>query len=213
MVKPLNLKGKQFGKLTVIKRVENDKHGKAKWLCKCECGNQTTPSASDLRSGKSKTCGCSRVTHGLSHHRTHVIFTQMKVRCYNPSNISYPWYGGKGVEICEQWKDDFPAFHEWAVNNGYQDGLEIDRIDSNGNYSPDNCRWVDRVVQGQNQKIRSDNTSGVRGVKWNSSRSKWEVGISVNKKRLYLGLYEDFDEAVKVRREAEEKHWRNNDMV
>ncbi|WP_373750312.1 hypothetical protein [Jeotgalibaca porci] len=208
MARALDLSGEVYGKLTVIKRVENDKHGKARWLCRCECGNESTPNGADLRSGKSRSCGCSHVTHGLSHHRTHNIFTQMKERCYNPKHISYPWYGEKGVEIHQGWLDDFSSFYNWAISNGYSDALEIDRIDSAGDYTPNNCRWVTRTVQNVNQPNRVDNTSGVKGVKWNKSRKKWEANIDVNKKRHYLGLYDIFEEAVNARKEAEKRYSR-----
>ena len=208
MTKALDLSGNTYGKLTVIKRAENDKHGKTRWLCRCECGNESTPNGADLRSGKSQSCGCSHVTHGLSHHRTHNIFTQMKERCYNPKNISYPWYGAKEIEINQDWLDNFPSFYNWAISNGYSDELEIDRIDSAGDYTPENCRWVTRTVQIVNQPTRVDNTSGVKGVKWNKSRKKWEANINVNKKRHYLGLYDIFEEAVNARKEAEKRYSR-----
>ena len=213
MARPLNLLGKKFGRLTVMKRVENSKHGKSRWLCECECGNKTTPTGSDLSQGKVKSCGCIQREHGLSKHRTYNIFKMMMERCYNPKNISYPWYGGKGIKIHQEWLDDFSTFYKWAMNNGYNDNLEIDRIDPNKDYTPDNCRWVTRTVQNINQRLRKDNTSGVRGVKWNKARKKWEVSISANNKRYYLGLYSDLEEATKVRKNAEEKYWKNNDMV
>lgn len=208
MSKPLDMVGKKFGALTVIERAPNDKHGKTRWLCKCECGNESTPNGADLKSGKSKSCGCSHVTHGLSHHRTHNIFIQMKERCYNPKNVSYPWYGAKGIGICQQWLDSFPDFYRWALENGYEDTLEIDRINSDEDYKPENCRWVTRTVQNVNQKIRVDNTSGYKGVKWNKARKKWEVSISVDNKRHYLGLHETLEKAVEVRKEAEKKYMR-----
>lgn len=207
MGRALDLTGREFGKLTVVKRLENNKHGKTVWLCKCKCSGESTPSGSDLTSGKVNSCGCVHKKHGLSKHRTFNIFTAMKDRCYNPKNISYPWYGVKGIKIYQAWLDDFSKFHDWAMKNGYKDNLEIDRVDSSKDYEPSNCRWVTRIIQNQNQRLRKDNTSGVRGVKWNASRNKWEVNISNNKDRIYLGLYESFEEAVQVRKNAEVKYW------
>ncbi|MEN2467887.1 AP2 domain-containing protein [Ornithinibacillus sp. JPR2-1] len=207
MTRALDLTGKKFGRLTVIERTSNDKHGKTRWLCECECGNNVISYGSDLNRGKTKSCGCIQKIHGLSKHRLYNIFAMMKDRCYNPENISYPWYGGQGIKIYQLWLDDYTKFHEWALRNGYKDNLEIDRIDSSKDYSPENCRWVTRRVQNLNQRLRKDNTSGIRGVKWNQARRKWEVNISVNKKRIYLGLYEELEDAAEARRKAEEKYW------
>ena len=207
MTKSLNLIGEEFGRLTVVKRAENDKHGKTRWVCSCDCGNSTVTYGTDLKRGKSKSCGCIQKIHGLSSHKLYNVFTAMKNRCYNPESISYPWYGAQGIDIYKDWLDDYTNFHDWALNTGFNEDLEIDRIDSSKGYYPENCRWVTRREQNINQRARKDNTSGVRGVKWNGARRKWEVNISVNKKQLYIGLFEDFDEAVEARKSAELKYW------
>lgn len=205
--KASKLTGKRFGKLTVIQRLENDKHGKTIWLCECDCGESTKSGGSDLIRGKRISCGCLQRTHGLSHHRTHNIFTQMKERCYNPENISYPWYGEQGIGVHQDWLDDYTKFYDWSISNGYADDLEIDRIDPAKNYNPENCRWVDSFTQARNRRPSTRNTSGVVGVKWNKSRRKWEVSISANNERFYLGLYSDLAEASEVRKNAELKYW------
>lgn len=207
MVKAMNLIGEEFGKLTVVDRDDNDKHGKTRWLCKCECGATATVGGADLKRGRTASCGCLKRTHGLSRHRLYGIFGMMKDRCYNPNNISYPWYGGEGIRIHQEWLDDYESFHNWALQNGYKGNLEIDRIDSDKDYTPNNCRWVDRTIQNRNQRLRKDNKSGVRGVKWNRARKKWEVSISAQGKRHYLGLFESLDKATKIRKEAENKYW------
>lgn len=207
MPKAMDLTGEKFGKLTVINREKNSRHGKTQWLCECECGGTAIVGGSDLKSGKSASCGCSKRIHGLSRHRLYGIFGMMKDRCYNPNNISYPWYGGEGIKIYQEWLDDYTKFHEWALKNGYEESLEIDRIDSKKDYSPENCRWVTRLVQTHNQGPMKGSGSGVRGVKWNEARRKWEVTISVKGKRYYLGLFKDLDDAAEVRKKAEEKYW------
>lgn len=207
MTKADNLMNKQFGKFAVIDRAINSKAGKSRWVCKCECGNVRIVVGSDLKSGKTKSCGCIQKIHGHSSHRTFKIFAMMKERCYNPKSIVYKYYGGKGIKICKEWLEDFDAFYVWSLENGYSSDKTIDRIDSNRGYEPDNCRWVDKFVQAQNQKLRADNTSGVRGVKYNKARRKWEVSIQAKGKRHYLGLFEDLDRAKQVRKEAEKTYW------
>jgi hypothetical protein len=148
--------GKRFGKLTVI--AEGPRlNRKYTWICQCDCGTVTRPIYGyDLRNGKVKACGClrgyNRTTHGLCHTRLHSIWTGMKSRCCRPTAGSYDTYGGRGVTVCEEWKTDFKAFYDWAVANGYQDGLTLDRIDPDGNYEPQNCRWATWKEQAANKR-------------------------------------------------------------
>lgn len=159
MGKAIDLTGKKFGKLTVIKLDHIKRYvgcTKYFWLCKCECGNFCITSQNQLSRGKTKSCGCLQkeyfsIKHNLRFSKLYITWENIKKRCYNKKSSRYKWYGEKGIIVCNEWKDDFKAFYDWAMANGYKEGLTIDRIDVNGNYEPSNCRWVDWKTQQQNK--------------------------------------------------------------
>ena len=151
----------EFGRLRVVERNGSDRNGQAMWLCECKCGNTVVVSGGHLRSGHTKSCGCfakeaqlaSHRTHGQRHTRLYRIWANMKGRCLNPNVKEYKWYGGKGISVYPEWLD-FQSFYDWAMGNGYTDELTIDRIDSDGDYCPDNCQWITLAAQ---QSNRSNN--------------------------------------------------------
>jgi hypothetical protein len=175
-------------------------------LFKCGyCGSTFKAQLTNVAIGTTKGCGCLRKTHGKSNHPMYTIWTNMLGRVTNKKHNSYDNYGGNGITVCDRWMTFDNFFND--MEEAFNDGLSLDRIDNNKGYSPENCRWTTKEVQARNTKaIRANNTSGYRGVTKNTSGNKWTASIGVNKKYINLGSFSTAAEAGKAYDEYVIKH-------
>jgi len=202
MSRLVDLTGKRYGKLTVLKRSENHVSANGiqhrRWLCKCDCGKEVIVDGEYLKNGDTKSCGCLRAYSGVGNPnyrhgalvgqqtRLYRIWSNMKQRCNNPLNPYYQKYGGRGIDVCDEWQSDFPTFAKWAKDNGYTDDLTIDRIDVNKGYSPENCRFASMDIQ-------ANNTTRNHHIAFNGqtkTMSEWanEFGIKYSTLRSRINL-------------------------
>lgn len=194
MAKIKDLTGKKFGELEVVSITDERKHGKVVWLCKCSCGNLTKVISNNLQNGSTVSCGCyskkvleqSRMKHGMHDSRIYNIYICMKERCYNPKSKSYSEYGGRGIKICDEWlgENGFLNFYDWAMQNGYDDNLTIDRKNVDGDYCRENCRWA-------THKMQNNNTRRNRIIKYQGqshSVSEWSQITGINRNTLTARL-------------------------
>ncbi|MZK54155.1 hypothetical protein [Clostridium beijerinckii] len=192
MAKAKDLRGKVFGRLVAIEIVGRNKSRSVIWKCKCECGNECEVVSDRLLQGETKSCGCitkelnktRRITHGLSHTKLYYVWKAMLARCNNKKHPWYSRYGGRGIKVCSEW-EDVKAFYDWAINNGYKDGLEIDRVDNDGNYEPNNCKWKTRKEQTQNTSRNKKVT--INGE--TKTLSEWAEVTGLNQNTLQYRYY------------------------
>ncbi len=166
------------------------------------CGEAFESKVPNIKNKNTKSCGClykGQPTHGLTSHRFYKTWTGVIHRCNNPKNSSYKDYGGRGITVCDEWLD-VRNFIEWAeATHPNIEGMSLDRIDNDKGYSPDNCRWANKTLQGVNQRIQKNNTSGFVGINWNKKNSNWKAVIGINTKKVKIGSFLTKEEAVLAR--------------
>jgi len=208
-----DLTGKRFGRLTVISRCGNTLQGRPMWTCNCDCGEIRNVKGNSLVGGSTKSCGCLnlevKTTHGLSKDPLYNIWFLMINRCRDSSN---PRYGGRGISVCNEWAEGPSAFINWALSNGYSEDLQLDRIDNDGDYCPENCRFVSASTNCANRGKSISNSSGYVGVssnkynRWMSKISYKGLSPLLSDSRIYLGCFNTAWEACQARNEFIKKH-------
>ena len=193
----IDITGQRFGRLTAIKKVKV-----ASWLCKCDCGNEVIVPYSNLANGTQKSCGCWRreskeifaqrvKKHGGNRTPIYNKYCAIKQRCYNPNNHAYNRYGGRGIKMCDKWLNSFESFRQWAYANGYDENgeLSLDRIDNNGDYSPENCRFTSRKEQQLNRECAIVcEYEGVKYTAWNFAKEFGITSPCFVRKRVKAGI-------------------------
>lgn len=202
-----DLTGQRFGRLTVIKRFGSDKSKNATWLCQCDCGNEFIAAGIRLRRGETRSCGCLQkevvtnrmLTHGLSKTRLYRVWAGIKSRCYNPKCDNYRYYGAKGITMCNEWREDFTSFAKWSEKSGYDKNADaqkctIDRIDNTKPYCPENCRWVNHIVQCNNMSCNKTFEYNGEVLTMAEAARKFEIPYTTLRARIRRGV--SFEQAI-----------------
>lgn len=194
MNKKYDITGNKYGYLTVIERdTKTVGERNSKWICKCKCGNLSIVTYGDLKYGHTTSCGCKKYEshnkrHGMTNTRIYRIWSNMKKRCNNPNFAEWEQYGGRGISVCDEWKNNFEIFYEWAISNGYSDDLTLERIDVEKNYEPSNCKWIKLNEQQRNKT----NTVFIveNGIKISLSElaEKYNIPIKTIQRRYYRNM-------------------------
>lgn len=216
-----DLLGMRFGKLVVESEAEplmveggTKKRTYYRWNCVCDCGNRCIVRSQELLAGKTVSCGCyadesrrtNHRTHGLSNTRLYRVYTGIKTRCYNANDSYFESYGGRGIGMCDEWRNDFSKFAEWAAANGYDEDAEtgectIDRIDVDGDYSPENCRFVTMHEQQFNKT--TTHYIEVNGERVSIAKAAEDCGL--NPKTIYSRVYRGQDPTAELERTRRSK--------
>jgi hypothetical protein len=192
-----DLTNQKFGKLVCEKDVGRTKNGNVLWKCKCECGNYTVVNSSSLKTGNTKSCGCIlnkrlenfgelQKKHGMSDTKIYKVWSSMKQRCLNENDKAYKNYGGRGITVCNEWHE-FEPFYEWAVNNGYKEGLTLERVDNDGDYCPKNCTWITKSKQSSNTRNCIELTYKGKTKIMKEWAEELNIPYSVLQHRIYRG--------------------------
>lgn len=203
--KIVDLTGQKFGMWMAIEYVVG-----SRWRCECECGVIRDVKTHSLKSGGSLSCGCvslgrlgrASIKHGMSSSKIYTLHCNIKKRCYNDSHKSYKNYGGRDITVCNEWlnkEDGLQNFSTWCKSNGYKEGLQIDRIDNDGNYEPSNCRFVTNRENSLNTRKQANNTSGYVGIYRNNIVNLWTSRITVLGVEVSLGCHPSIKSALEAR--------------
>ena len=192
-----DITGQRFGRLIATEKSHKTKDKNWWWKCLCDCGNKVTIRGTSLRSGASRSCGCyknelskkRKTIHGLSYTKVYRVHTNMMSRCFNPKDKRYLFYGKRGILVCDEWKN-VTTFYNWAINNGFKEGLTIERINVNGNYKPGNCKWIPGAEQGRNR--RQNHRICFRGE--TNILSHWAKKLGVDKTTIAWRLSHNWTE-------------------
>ena len=193
------LTGRTFGEFIVLEeslpKIRANGKKVRMWKCQCSCGNVRYLNKREIDTEKRKSCGCKQneyrrminLQHGDSHTRLHNTWSGIRARCYCETDYHYQWYGARGIRMDDAWKDDYSAFKEWAINNGFSPELSLDRIDNDGNYTPDNCRWTTQKDQSNNTRRNRMITAFGETLTLAQWAEKSGIPYHTLKKRIYLG--------------------------
>jgi len=212
-----DLTGKRFSRLFVLSReypnaVYKD-YSAPRWMCRCDCGNEVVVLGVGLRSGNTKSCGCYKrdriievsLKHGEGGTPLYKVWQDMKQRCHNKNDYHYVWYGGRGIRVCQKWQNSYEAFRDWALANGYQENLTLDRIDNDGDYCPENCRWATRHQQAANRRNNNE-VVGVEQLSNGKGHKSWRATLQVDKKYVLRKSFKVKEEAIAARKAAEKEY-------
>lgn len=193
-MKVIDLTGQHFGRLQVLEFLGREK-GQTWWLCKCDCGKNIRTASNRLKNGQTQSCGCYNLEmsslknskHKQYKTRLYRIWRGMVARCKYKYPNRFIHYSGKGIKVCSEWEKDFNAFAEWANQNGYTDKLTIDRKDNNGDYTPENCRWVDYHTQACNRGNNHLLTYKGETKTLTEWAEEYDIDYTIIKDRIKLG--------------------------
>jgi hypothetical protein len=204
--KIIDLTGNVYSRLTVLEILPES--NPIKWICRCDCGNIALVRGTLLKRKTTQSCGCyraeksreSQTTHGgsVNYPKIYNVWAGIIQRTTNPKSINYLDYGGRGITVCEEWKD-FTPFKDWALTTGYASNLKIERIDGNLGYFPDNCKWETSTIQSRHRRPDKNTSSKFIGVSLHKKNNKWQATIGLNKKLIHLGYFLTETEAAQAR--------------
>ncbi len=217
--KKLEVVGEVYGRLTITgeadPHISRSRRKQRKVSYVCSCGVEGEALLGNILRGNTTSCGCllkegNATKHGKYGTRLYKVYYNMRNRCSTPKGQSYVNYGGRGIKVCEEWNKSIEEFYKWALENGYEEGLSIERVDVNKGYNPDNCTWITRAEQGLNKRMLKNNTSGITGVNYRAGQgiwiASWEVGGKTGSKSFSVKKYGDTEAkqmAIDKRKEME----------